>query len=264
MIIKFKGVETYVGTGGKNLDNSKMTLCFVHGAGQNHLSFVQQARFFAYRGFSVIVPDMPGHGLSKGKPCKSIKENADWIYDLLISLKVKNLVVVGHSQGCLVAMELNRIYPKFLSGIVFVAGSNEIPVNQFLLDLSITNEQKASEMMVTWGHGKDGDMSINNWPGHSHFGEGRSVMSMNMSKSLNNDLNACNNYKDGVDAAKSIEVPTLAVLAKNDQMTPLKSGLKFVDLIKTCETHVLDCGHFLQSERPNELNSLLQSYLKKL
>ena len=79
-----------------------------------------------------------------------------------------------------------------------------------------------------------------------------------------NDLNACNNYKDGVDAAKSIEVPALAVLAKNDQMTPLKSGLKFVDLIKTCETHVLDCGHFLQSERPNELNSLLQSYLKKL
>ena len=53
--------------------------------------------------------------------------------------------------------------------IVFVAGSNEIPVNQFLLDLSITNEQKASEMMVTWGHGKDGDMSINNWPGHSHL-----------------------------------------------------------------------------------------------
>ena len=89
MIIKFKGVETYVGTGGKNLDNTKMTLCFIHGAGQNHLSFVQQARFFAYRGFSVIVPDMPGHGLSKGKPCKSIKEIADWIYDLLISLSQK-------------------------------------------------------------------------------------------------------------------------------------------------------------------------------
>ena len=43
--------------------------------------FCPTGKVFAYRGFSVLVPDMPGHGLSKGKPCKSIKENADWIYD---------------------------------------------------------------------------------------------------------------------------------------------------------------------------------------
>jgi len=56
----------------------------------------------------------------------------------------------------------------------------------------------------------------------------------------------------------------LAVLAKNDQMTPLKSGLKFVELIKNCETHILDCGHFLPSERPMELNSIINSFLSKL
>jgi predicted esterase len=50
MLINFKGADTYVGTGGKKLDNSKTTICFLHGAGQNHLSFVQQARFFAYKG----------------------------------------------------------------------------------------------------------------------------------------------------------------------------------------------------------------------
>ena len=63
---------------------------------------------------------------------------------------------------------------------------------------------------------------------------------------------------------KKINIPSLAILAKNDQMTPLKSGLKFVDLIKNCETHILDCGHFLQSERPKELNSIINSYLTKL
>ena len=54
MIINFKGVKTYIGTGGKSLDVTKMTLCFLHGSGQNHLSFIQQARFFAYKGYSVI------------------------------------------------------------------------------------------------------------------------------------------------------------------------------------------------------------------
>jgi pimeloyl-ACP methyl ester carboxylesterase len=264
MLINFKGADTYVGTGGKKLDNSKTTICFLHGAGQNHLSFVQQARFFAYKGYSVIVPDMPAHGLSEGTPCKSIKENADWIHDLLIYLKVKKLVVLGHSQGCLVALELNRLYPEIHSGIIFVAGSNEIPVNQYLLDLSLTNERKASNMMVTWGHGIDGDMSVNNWPGHSHYGEANNVMGMNKPKSLNYDLHACNNYKDGLEAAKSIETPALAVLARNDQMTPIKSGLKFVQLIKNCDTHVVESGHFLQSEKPKELNSKVYSYLMKL
>ena len=54
MIINFKGAKTYLGPGGKSLDINKRTLCFLHGSGQNHLSFIQQARFFAYKGYSVI------------------------------------------------------------------------------------------------------------------------------------------------------------------------------------------------------------------
>ena len=264
MIINFKGAKTYLGTGGKSLDINKRTLCFLHGAGQNHLSFIQQARFFAYKGYSVVVPDMPAHGFSDGNPCKSIKENAEWINDLLVELNLKDVVVIGHSQGCLVALELNRILKSSLEALIFVAGSNEIPVNQFLLDLSKENPQKASQMMVTWGHGIDGDMSINKWPGHSHYGEGNNIMCMNKSTALRYDLHSCNDYSDGIDAAKNIKVPALAVLAKNDQMTPLKSGLKFVELIKNCETHTLDCGHFLPSERPMELNSIINSFLSKL
>ena len=264
MIIDFKGVKTYIGTGGKSLDNTKKTLCFLHGSGQNHLSFIQQARFFAYKGYSVIVPDMPAHGFSDGNPRKSIKENAEWINELLVYLKIRNVVVIGHSQGCLVALELNKIFKDLLKAIIFVAGSNEIPVNQFLLDLSRENPQKASKMMVTWGHGIDGDMSINKWPGHSHYGEGNNIMCMNKPTALNYDLNSCNDYSDGINAAKKIKVPALAVLAKNDQMTPLKSGLKFVELLENCKTHILDCGHFLPSERPLELNSIINSFLLKL
>jgi len=29
MIINFKGAKTYIGTGGKSLDNTKKTLCFL-------------------------------------------------------------------------------------------------------------------------------------------------------------------------------------------------------------------------------------------
>ena len=76
MFINFKGAKTYINTGGENIDVDKTTLCFIHGSGQNHLSFVQQSRYFANKEYSVIVPDLPGHGFSEGVPCVSIKENA--------------------------------------------------------------------------------------------------------------------------------------------------------------------------------------------
>ena len=41
MFINFKGEKTYIGTGGKKLDKNKTTICFIHGSGQNHLSFVE-------------------------------------------------------------------------------------------------------------------------------------------------------------------------------------------------------------------------------
>jgi pimeloyl-ACP methyl ester carboxylesterase len=264
MFINFKGEKTYIGTGGKKLDKNKTTICFIHGSGQNHLSFVQQARYFAHKGYSVIVPDMPGHGFSEGKPCISIKENAKWVYDLIKEIKVNDVVFLGHSQGCLVGLELNQNYPNLLKGIIFIAGSNKIPVNDYLIDLASNNIKKAYKMMVTWGHGKDGAFSTKSMPGHSHFGEGLNIMNMNQETSLKLDLLAINEYTDGVDASKKINIPTLAVLAKYDQMTPIKSGKKFVDLISECDLHILDCGHFLQAERPKELNAIIHSYLKKL
>ena len=213
MFINFKGAKTYINTGGKNIDLDNTTLCFIHGSGQNHLSFVQQSRYFANKEYSVIVPDLPGHGFSEGVPCVSIKENAEWIYDLVKELKLNDIVYLGHSQGCLTGLELNKNYPKLLKGIIFIAGSNIIQVNHFLIDLASKDFQKAYKMMVTWGHGKDGAMFTGNMPGHSHFGEGFNIMNMNNEKTLKIDLEACNKYDGGIDAAQNINIPTLAVLA---------------------------------------------------
>ena len=40
------------------------------------------------------------------------------------------------------------------------------------------------------------------------------IMNMNNDKTLKIDLEACNKYGAGIEAAKRIDIPTLAVLAK--------------------------------------------------
>ena len=264
MYLNFNNNATFISTGGKHLELKKPTICFVHGAGQNHFSFTQQIRYFANRGYNVLSPDFPGHGFSKGKSNISVEDDAKWLLEIIEKIGIKKFVIAGHSQGCLTALEFSKLKPEILKGIIFIAGAYKIPVNEFLIQKALNDPRKANDLMVTWGHGNQGSFSISEWPGHHHFSEGNGVMSMNQKSALVNDLISCNNYKNGLNAAKNINMHCLAILAKFDIMTPLKAGKKLVESIKNCEHYVLNCGHFLPAEKPKELNRIIIQYLKNL
>ena len=68
------GASIHIATGGLDFDPARPVLVFIHGSGQSHLTWVLQTRYFAHRGFSVLAPDMPGHGLSSGEPLTSIAD----------------------------------------------------------------------------------------------------------------------------------------------------------------------------------------------
>ena len=64
-----------------------------------------QARWFAFHGFSVFAPDLPGHSLSEGEPIKSIEGMGKWLVKALKVSGCESIHLVGHSQGFLVALE---------------------------------------------------------------------------------------------------------------------------------------------------------------
>ena len=53
--------------------------------------WVLQTRYFAFRGYSVLAVDLPGHGLSSGESLKTIEEMGNWVGDVLEQLDVKKL-----------------------------------------------------------------------------------------------------------------------------------------------------------------------------
>ena len=264
MYLQFNNYKTFIATGGKSIDLKKPTICFIHGAGQNHFSFTQQLRYLANRGYNAIAPDLPAHGFSKGPPNFSIKEDVKWLSSLLQEIGINKFILAGHSQGCLTALEFSKLNSNALKGIIFIAGAAQIPVNDFLLEKASKDPDKAYDLMVTWGHGLQGTFSISDFPGHHLLAEGVNVMNLNHKSSLLNDLKSCNDYVSGLDAAKNIDLNCMAVLARFDMMTPLKSGQNLINTIKNCKTFILNCGHFLPAEKPKELNKLIYKYLKNL
>ena len=128
--------QIHIATGGRSFSNDGEALVLLHGSGQNHLTWVLQSRHLAYRGYQVLAPDFPGHGLSGGTPLESIEDMADWVIALLDSLDVKTACLVGHSQGCLVAIDATARYPERVSRLGLIAGALAIPVNDQLLTMS--------------------------------------------------------------------------------------------------------------------------------
>src|SRR3954465_4890217 len=98
-----KSVFAY--TAAHELDRSKRTMVFVHGAGLDHSSFGLQSRYFAYHGWNVLALDLPGHGRSEGPPIPDIEGMAQWVFEVFKTLKIEKAGIVGHSMGSLVSLE---------------------------------------------------------------------------------------------------------------------------------------------------------------
>ena len=253
----------HIATGGRPFYNETEALVFVHGSGQNHLTWVLQSRYFAYRGYQVLAPDLPGHGLSNGKPLDSIESMSDWLIALLDSLKVEKACLIGHSQGCLVTIDAASRYPSRITRIGLISGALAIPVNEQLLSLSDNALSKAIQAMTSWGHGPMAHMHDNTQPGHSFLGYGNKLMATNHKDALRNDLKACNDYKNGHKAVGKIRQPAICILAEKDKMTPLHFGHKMAkELGQDDATVIKSAGHMLPAEFPAEVNKALSIFLE--
>ena len=256
------GDEIFISTGGREFDPKGKVLLFIHGSGQSHLSFALQNRYFANRGFQILSPSMPGHYLSQGEALTSIEDMADWHASVLDQMGVQDAVVIGHSQGGLIALEMGRRHPSKVKKIVILASAMAIPVNDMLLNMAAEKEHKAAAAMVSWSHGQDGHKFDHSVPGQNHLGNGVEVMAQNKPGVLWTDLTACNNYHEGEVAAKALECPVLCILAEKDKMVPAKFGKMLANTTTNGDCHIVKgAGHFVHSEKSIETNALMRPFL---
>ena len=143
MKFKVRGIDTFASTGGRPFDKNKPLIIFVHGSGLSHMVWVLQTRYFAFRGYSVLAVDLPGHGLSSGESLKTIEEMGNWVGDVIGAVGCKEASLVGHSQGCLVTMECVAQHPEKIKTLTLMGGASAIPMNPELLKLAEESNPKA-------------------------------------------------------------------------------------------------------------------------
>ena len=258
MIITIHNKSVYTSDAGRGIESSKDTMVFLHGSGLSHIVWSLTEQFFSNKNYNVLSIDLPGHGNSEGPCLTSIEKIADWLEKVFEELKLKNIILVGHSQGCLEALEYSFRYKDRLKKIIFMGGSYQMPVNKDLIDLASNGDSDAVKLMMKWGY-----------EGSKKFISGNPLEKIiqsprDISEILAVDLIACNNYQNGFDAAKAINYPVMFIFGDLDKMANLESGKKFANLVKNSTTHIISgSGHMIMIEKAFEMREKILEFLNK-
>ena len=257
MIFEVDNKKVFSSDIGQTFDENKHTIILIHGSGQSHVVWSLTDQYLADEGFNVFALDLPGHGNSEGASLKSIEDMSNWLNKVVKVIGIKDLTILGHSQGCLIALEYANRFPDNVKNLIFVAGSYEIPVNKSLIDLANSGDFESLNLMMKWGYGYSKQFIGGN-PLQKILNSSREVREV-----LAVDLIACNNYKNGINCVKKVKCPTLFIFGELDKMIKLDKGKEFSGLINGSKTHIIkDCGHMIILENAFEMREQVAKFLK--
>ena len=259
MQIAVNGIDVFVGTGGRAFDPAQPAMVFLHGAGMDHSVWALLARSFAYHGFAVLAPDLPGHGRSGGAPLSSIAALADWTAALIGAAGLTSARLVGHSMGSLIALETAARHPARVSALALLATAAPMRVSDDLLIAAKAGEHAAVDMIAIWGEGFRATLGGSELPGAWMLGGSERLLERAGPGVIFADLVACNGYQNALAAAAKVAMPAIVIQGSRDLMTPLKGGKAMAAAIPNCRLTVIDgAGHMLLSERPDEVLAALR------
>jgi len=254
--------RAYAYTGGKPFNPELPCVVFIHGAENDHSVWGLQSRWFAHHGFSVLAVDLPGHGRSEGPLLPGVEAHADWIVALLDTAGVQSAALVGHSMGSLISLETAARFPQRVSKIALVGTAVPMPVSEALLTAARAARPQAEGMVNVWSHGPRGALGGSTVPGLWLMGASMRLMERAAPGVLFNDLNACNAYQRGTEAAAATTCPALLVVGSRDMMTSPRGAPKLAAAMKDARiANIEGCGHALMAEYPDAVLDALRGFV---
>lgn len=225
------------------------TLIFIHGAGGNGGHWIYQLS--GIKDYNLIALDLPGHGRSEGVATDSITVYREFVWQFTQILNLRNFIVVGHSMGGAIALDLALTYPEFCKGLIIVDSGAKLRVNPALLELLAKGEKPFDTIKFCYSKKASPDL----------LAKANQEMKKVPSNVFFADFKACDEFNIA-DRVQSIKCPTLTICGQEDQMTPSKySEYLAKNLPQSNLIYISDAGHMTMLEQPYQVNKAIHNFL---
>lgn len=253
---------------------SGSTIVLLHGFGEG--STVWKNQLEALKDFRVIVPDLPGSGLSEMIDDMSMEGMADALKFMLeqecpghqnggdLLMPRTGIILIGHSMGGYITLAFAEKFPGLLNGFGLFHSTayadSEEKIQTRRKGMDFINKNGAFEFLKTAIPNLYSPFTRENYP---------SLIEEQIQASHNFSNAALVNYYESmirrpnrVEILKNSRVPVLFILGKSDTAVPLKDGLEQCYLPSLSYIDVLErSGHMGMIEEKEKANNILLKYL---
>ena len=229
-----------------------MKLIFIHGSGACGDIWYYQKTYFK----GAEAPDLPGH--PAGELCTSVEAYTDWLHSYIQELKEKDIVLAGHSLGGGIVLLHAQRYPQDVKAIISIASGARLRVKQVILDYIKKGMNDSKWWMDDFVEPlyKTVDESFRKMllPKLATVGPAAQL----------NDFLCCDKF-DIMDKIGQINIPALAIIGDQDNMTPLKYSQYLNKNMPNCRMVLIEgAGHHIFMEKPEQVNHSIENFLKEL
>ena len=225
----------------------------------------------------VVALDFPGAGYSgvSYEHSFGFREMAEVVREAIARLGMERPVLLGHSHGGAIALELAQNYPDELNSLVLLCPAHPFSGREnALVSFYLSRVGRAFGHMLPhlpdWLHLQ----AFRRMPGsRRRFGSEEVAPYLHTLRkpgTVDHLLALLKSWKADMEAlrialeAKPLEVPTLLLWGDRDVVVPLSSAAELKRHIRECELLTLACvGHLPNEEEPEECAALILRWLDR-
>ena len=226
-----------------------MTTIFIHGAGANPLVWRLQTVHFP----DSLAVKLPGH--PRGSGLATVSDYARSVESQLVEKGIRNPVIVGHSMGGAIAIDL-ALEMSGLKGLVLVGTGARLRVRPEFLEEIKRDYPEAVKLLASWSVSPSTDPVL---------AERIASDLMKVKPEVTFDeFVACDKF-DRMNRVGDVTCRTLIICGEDDRMTPKKYSELLHERIKASELVIIPgAGHSVMLEKHREFNQVLESFLASL
>ncbi len=240
----------YVARTGQELPN----MVFIHGAGGDKTQWNNQFEFFQKKGWGVVIPSLPSHGLSPTTDLLTISYYVDAIYSMLNDLKFGSVNLIGHSMGGAIVLHLALQFSNsIIDKLILIGTGAKLRVASTFFEAIETDFEYFLELLSRVAYYSKTDPQIK-------F-ENEKALRRTGAKVYYQDFEICDHF-DIRSELNEIKNQVLIIVGEDDKMTPVKYSEYLHQNLDNSQLEVIPkSGHFVFQEAPDQVSDLIYNFL---